>query len=210
MTTREEVLISLGKLLEQECFAPIDVIVPRYKVAPSFAFKGGANVRGQCISRHCTADDVAQVVISPFIDNLPKVAATMLHELIHVVDFEAGHGPRFRALALRLGFEKGSMRSTTPTAELAVHLESIAARVGPYPHAKVDFALGRSRELPSKRVADGPSSQEGKGRLLKVACPHCTYPARVTRVWLDRVGAPICPSCNTQMLLAPPGPKRPS
>ena len=39
----------------------------------------------------------------------------------------------------------------------------------------------------------GTSKGAGSGsRLLKVECGTCGYIARVTRVWLDEVGAPFC------------------
>jgi hypothetical protein len=67
--TREAFFLALTRLIEQECFAPIGVVVRRYKVSTSFAYKGGANVLGQCISPHATADHTAQIAISPFEDN---------------------------------------------------------------------------------------------------------------------------------------------
>lgn len=46
------------------------------------------------------------------------------------------------------------------------------------------------------RPDDAPAKQTT--RLIKVACPTCAYPARVTRVWIERLGPPSCP-CGERM-----------
>jgi len=64
-----------------------------------------------------------------------------------------------------------------------VRLTALLADTGPYPHAQLS-------------PADRPTKKDGT-RLLKVACPGCGCPVRVTRKWLD-VGNPVCP-CGEEM-----------
>jgi hypothetical protein len=52
--------------------------------------------------------------------------------------------------------------------------------------------------------ADAPGS-----RLLKVMCPSgCGYVVRVTKKWLESLGAPLCPGCEQFMELSAPRAKK--
>lgn len=42
-------------------------------------------------------------------------------------------------------------------------------------------------------------------RLLKTECASCGYNCRVTKRWIDKSGAPICPECNLTMTVAGKG-----
>jgi hypothetical protein len=94
------------------------------------------------------------------------------------------------------------MRSTTAGPALSDRLVALTTELGVYPHAAIDLDAGHRAPVKGSsigrgpRVADQPPTQIG--RLIKVACPECEYPARVTRVWLTRLGPPICP-CGTRM-----------
>ncbi|WP_354699942.1 hypothetical protein DSM112329_00199 [Paraconexibacter sp. AEG42_29] len=99
------------------------------------------------------------------------------------------------------------MTSTVVGPVLEARLRTILDELGPYPHARVELARVSERPTPATptapdpaRPADAPPDQRKKGRLLKVSCPACGYPARVTRVWLTKVGPPICP-CNSQPMV---------
>ena len=70
-----------------------------------------------------------------------------------------------------------------PGEDLMLILATIGDKLGPYPHAKMNLSKKSKGEKPGSR-------------LIKVACPKCGYVARVTRKWLDDIGAPICPSCK--------------
>ncbi|MEG7677046.1 hypothetical protein U2060_15005, partial [Listeria monocytogenes] len=86
-------------------------------------------------------------------------------------DKNAGHGPKFRALATAIGLE-GKMTATVPGEALRATLAEIIESVGPWPHA----------ELRKGEAADKPKKQGT--RMLKVQCPACDYTVRTTQTWI--------------------------
>jgi hypothetical protein len=157
-------------------------------------------VVGQCFPASMVADGIPQIKISPILEDPFVVAHVMAHELIHACRPNAGHGREFREVALSIGLS-GPMRSTQPGPALTTRLREVVAALGPYPHTAIDLDARRlitvsepGRDEP--RVSDLPRKQTA--RLLKVSCPTHGYIARVTRMWLNEMGAPFCP-CGEPM-----------
>jgi hypothetical protein len=189
---REDYLQALVNLLRQ-LFEAIGVELPRVRVSCSWAYGGGRNVVGQCFPPAMVADGIPQIKISPILEDPFVVAHVMVHELIHAYRPDAGHGRGFKDVAVAVGL-KSPMRSTKPGPELGLRLLEIVEELGPYPHTAINLDAGELADEP--RAADGRSRQ--KARLVKVTCPTHGYIARVTRVWLNSMGAPICP-CGARM-----------
>lgn len=152
---------------------------------PSQGAKAKKNRRiGECWGDERSDDQHFEVFISPLLDTHVEVAEVLVHELVHTaVGIEAGHKAPFRRLAVAMGLE-GKMTATHATKELAAKLEEMAARIGPYPHAKLSFS-------------NKPKTQGT--RMIKVQCPDpaCGYQVRTTRKWLD-LGTPTC-VCGKKM-----------
>ena len=178
--TREEWLeraVSALRPLFKRAGAPIPTKV---RVACGFPSRNARASSRQTIGECHDSDagGVPQVFISPAVAEPVQVAAILVHELIHAaIGCEHGHGPVFRKLALKLGLE-GKMTATVAGADFAADLKLLTGKLGKYPHAALNPGGGRKR----------PGS-----RLLKASCPGCGYTVRVTRKWLDDVGAPLCP-----------------
>ena len=110
---------------------------------------------------------------------------TLAHELAHsVAPKGAKHGAKFMRIARAVGLTQGKPTQIAAGAELCAELERINAELGALPHAALD-----ANALPKAE----------KTRLVKVMCATCGYVARVTRIWLDGPGAPLCPACRKQM-----------
>ena len=136
---------------------------------------------GECWSPICSADKSVEIMISPVLSDPIRVAGVLAHELIHAaVGVEVGHKGPFRKLAKKIGLE-GQMTATTEGEAFKRLIAPILEGVGPYPHAALD-ARGRS---------SGPKKQGT--RLVKASCGECGYTVRITRTWIDQVGAPHCP-----------------
>ena len=74
------------------------------------------------------------VTISPFIDDPLLVAAVLAHELIHAgLPPNEGHGPHFRRVARRVGFE-GRLTEVRPGPALRAEIAAVVRRAGAYPH----------------------------------------------------------------------------
>jgi hypothetical protein len=120
-------------------------------------------------------------MISPTIEESARVADILIHEIVHaVVGNENGHNNVFKRCATSLGLT-GKMTATIASPELKEKLNSWINQFGEYPH----------RELML-------SGKKQSTRLIKCEC-ECGYNIRITRKWLNDLGAPICPSCNIQM-----------
>ena len=188
--TREAWLESGVIELAARLFKRVGYEVPeKIKVSCSWPHKNGTAARqtrvGECWSPVASAAGNHEIMISHLIDDSLEVLSVLTHEVVHaVVGVEAGHKAAFRRCALAVGLT-GKMTATTAGDELQAELKRIIETLGEYPHARLNPELsGRKKQTT---------------RLVKVQCPDCGYAARVTRRWLDEVGAPICPCNNTPM-----------
>ena len=165
--------------------APLSVAV-----RVSCGFMGGRGATrcraiGQCWHPACSADGTAEIFVHPGLSDASDVLAVLVHELVHAaVGNAAGHGPKFRKVALALGLA-GKMTATHAGPELAAALERMIAVLGAYPHARLD---------------EGTATRGGKQttRMLKCACGRCGYTVRVARKWLE-IAAPVCPVCEVKL-----------
>jgi hypothetical protein len=156
---------------------------------------------GQCWDGSCSADGRPQIFISPSMDNEihfkysgtwdstkpdPKgdcmgVLPTLVHEVVHgVLGCAEGHNKVFGKLARAVGLE-GKLTATHAGEKLAQECADIARILGPYPHAAIN-----PQEIEKQR-------KKQTTRQLKCECSQCGYIARISKKWLDAVGAPHCP-----------------
>lgn len=189
--TREAWLVSAVDKLKP-LFAEVDKEIPTVRL--SVGWPGGRGKKnltiGECWPTVLAADEVAQVFISPVLDEAALVLATLAHELVHVVDdCKSGHKKPFAVIAKGIGLT-GKMTATVAGDELKRRLAAIAAQLGTYPHAKLT------------RVVPGPGGKTKGNRNLKVECRACGYTARTTKKWLEEVGAPLCPCNREEMEIA--------
>jgi hypothetical protein len=184
--TREQWLEKAIGLIAPKLFEPNGLKVPRVRVSVGFTgARQEMKTLGACWSPKASSDGVAQIFITPRLDDSLEVLAVLVHELIHAaIGNDKGHGPAFRKAALSIGLE-GKMTATIAGPALIEHLNAFVKRLGPIPHA----ALNANK---SGRKKQGT-------RLIKVFCPDTEYTARTTRSWLDAFGAPICPCCERKM-----------
>lgn len=182
MKTREEWLNAVAELMGP-WFINLDKPLPAYRLTIGFPSTGSRGKRiGECWSASCSADGTHEILIRPDIDDPMEVAAILAHELIHAaVGLECGHKRPFAKVAKAIGLE-GKMTATVAGEAFKRDAAPILAKVGPLPHARL--TSGQS---------SGPKKQ--KGRLLKAECCHddCGYTVRVTRKWVEEIGAPHCP-----------------
>lgn len=166
--------------------------VPEIAVSVGWPSSGGLAKKrktiGQCWYGSMTADNKAQLFISPLLDEVATadgVLATLVHEVVHVIAGpDAKHGPKFVKVMKQLGLT-GKPTATVADEDLIVRLGQIAIDLGPFPHSKI---------VPTPK---DPKAQTT--RMKKCECETCGYVARTVKKWLDEVGAPICP-CNKQQM----------
>ena len=147
------------------------------------ALSGKAKRIGEAWSHRCSADGSHETFLSPVLADPIDVGAVLVHELVHhAVGVEQGHKGPFKRCALAVGLA-GPMRATTAGPELASRLHALAETIGPYPHGALVAGDGRKKQ---------------GTRMLKVLCTDCGCIVRMTRQWLDDVGAPTC-ACGGTM-----------
>ena len=161
--------------------------------------KNGRRAIGMCWSRGCSDANINEIAISPCLsgetDSL-QVLATLVHELVHAVDdCKNGHGPVFKRIALAVGLE-GKMTATHASTGLNAHLQKFIDAEGFFPHATLDVVKGHKKQ---------------STRMIKASCVNdfCEfdergnlYTVRLSRSWLEKGGAPICPICQGEMEIA--------
>jgi hypothetical protein len=190
--TREEWLENAVVALKP-LFDEIDVELPKVRVSVGWPSQGGlkskGRVIGQCWKTTVATDGVAQMFLSPMLDEPLLLLATLVHELIHAVDdCESGHRGAFAKMARGIGLE-GKMTATVAGKELEEKLVGIfMEQLGPFPHAAINF-----EELEKERAKTKQST-----RMIKLECPADGYIVRTTAKWLDSLGAPQCP-CGEEM-----------
>ncbi|QWY81874.1 SprT-like protease [Microbacterium phage Honk] len=210
--TREEWLVAAVAALTP-LFEAVGQTVPAVRV--SVGWPGGRGDKsatiGQCWASRASDDKVAQIFISPVLDDAPRVLDVLAHELVHAVDdCENGHKGRFATIAKGIGLT-GKMTATVAGEELKATLTDIADELGAYPHAALAKGFTIRAGIPGAPKG-GPEGEPGDGgpilgepkqstRMLKTSCAEGSgYIARLTRKWLDEYGAPICPCHNLVMV----------
>jgi hypothetical protein len=146
------------------------------------AASGKSRTLGQCFATEASAGEINEIFVSPCISDGKAAAAILCHELCHAADnCEHGHKAEFKRIALAIGLI-GKMTATQAGPELTQRLNVFFADLGPYPHATLDFELGRKKQ---------------STRMLKLTCHNCGYTVRTTAKWLEQ-GVPTCP-CGEDM-----------
>lgn len=171
-----------GKLapLFKEHGAPLP---KRIRIAVSFPSTGAKGKRiGECWDKTASRDGTFEIMIRPDVDDAAEEAAILAHELCHAaVGIPAGHGPKFRKLALAIGLE-GKMKSTVAGEAFKAFVAPILKAAGPLPHARLDLA----------GLTTKPKKQST--RMIKCECLTCNYVVRTAKKWIMDAGAPICPT----------------
>ena len=187
MTTREQWLGSLVDAL-RPTFAGLGSPLPdRVRVSCGWPSKSALSSKarriGEAWSARCSEDGAHETFLSPALADPVEVGAVLVHELVHhAVGVEHGHRAPFARLAKAVGL-LGPMRATSAGPELRERLHALAESIGPYPHGALVAGNGRKKQAT---------------RMLKVACAECGCLVRMTRQWLDTVGAPTC-ACGGAM-----------
>jgi hypothetical protein len=178
---REEWL-NIYKAGLNDLFAEQGAKIPeRIRLSCGFPSRRIRTVTGQYWPDCTSTDRTHEIFISPFLDDSLEVADTLVHEIVHACVMTPGHRGAFKRLALAVGLT-GKMASSVAGEKLKARLNTLIKEIGPYPHAKLI------------------NNKKPKGsRLLKLMCPLCEYPVRVTRRWLTEKGAPLCP-CGLEMV----------
>ena len=151
---------------------------------------------GECWPPAISRDGFPHVFISPVLDDAVRVLGVLVHEHIHAaIGTEHGHKAPFKEAMGKLGLV-GKPTATEESDELIQRLNALVEQeLGPYPHPNFDADMLR-KEMDKKKQGT---------RLLKASCDLVEgdesdpYVVRVTRVHLDKHGAPYCP-CHTRRM----------
>ncbi len=181
MDTREAWLLKAIKILAEEKFYPMGHKFNSLRI--SVGFPSRKKAIGQWWEPKSTKDNHSSIFIHPGKGEPVEILEILVHELVHdAVGAKAGHGPKFKKLALGLGLE-GPMRSTSAGKELTKYLKDVAHRLGKFPHS----ALKQNASPVKKQTT----------RMLKMACLDCGYICRAATTTIIDHGPVLCP-CNSE------------
>jgi hypothetical protein len=147
-------------------------------------------VAGECWHAGASDDSHHEIIIRADFADPAEVLGILAHELVHAaLPPDAKHGKQFREAALKIGLE-GQMRHAMPGPVLRERLNELAATLGPFPHARLNFDRVT---LAGVVAADKPKKQGT--RMLKAECfgAGCGYTVRVAARWIKDCGPPHCP-----------------
>lgn len=172
-----------------------DYKVPKVRVSCGWPNRGGTSqtkrVIGQCWAQEASSDGVNEIFISPYLEDVNTVLATLVHEVVHaVVGLAEKHNKVFGKCARAMGLD-GKLTATCAGEELLEIQKGWAKVLGKYPHAKLDLTMS-----PIKKQST---------RMIKCECGTCGYVVRTSKKWLDEVGAPHCPKHGEMNYDAPEG-----
>lgn len=186
LSTREQWLARLAVGMSPK-FKSVGAPLPE-KLRVTLSLMPKRKAIGVCFDPSNSADGTTEVMVRIDRFDPVDVAAILAHELVHAaVGCAEGHGRAFKRVALAIGLE-GKMRATIAGPGFA-WIEPLLLAVGAFPHAPLNF----------NGLKSGPKTQ--KGRMLKAKCEECGYVVRVTRLWLEKIGPPLCP-CNEEPMSA--------
>ncbi len=176
-STREEWLQAAIEMIRPTFLSKGYRIPDDCQVSCGFASTGlRSHHIGQCWSRKSSSDGRNQIFISPALHDPLEVMDTLVHELVHAVDdCQHKHGREFKKIAMKVGLE-GPMRSASAGKELKQHLAELAAKIGPYPHGRL--------EVYHRKVTNSPRP--------RAKCPACGFTVPMLKRFLV-YGPPICP-----------------
>jgi hypothetical protein len=182
-TMREAWLVAMIEALRPHFEANGGTVPANVRIAcgwPSARALSGSNgsrTIGQCWHAAASKDGTVEIFVSPYLDEPMRIAGVVAHELCHAILGEGvGHKGPFKKLAKAIGLE-GKMTATTEGPIFIAAVQPLLDLLGPYPHASLD----------------GSNRKKQTTRLLKASCTECGYTVRVTKRWVDDVGAPYCP-----------------
>lgn len=193
-------------------FTELGFPLPKFRVSIGFTSvgaNGGAN--GQCWSDSCTEDKHFTIFISPAEGTSLAIAAILNHELIHAaVGLKEGHKGKFVSMMKSTGMKRPFTCSIAGD-DFAAWVKPFIDQLGEIPHSQLMVrgtdklklfkkdgggmeAIGDGGEAEGGPVNNLPKKQTT--RMLKCTCRDeaCGYTARITRKWIDELGAPICPA----------------
>ena len=181
--TREAWLLRAVDLLRPIFAAKGHHIPKACMVSCGFASTGTRSHHiGQCWSTKSSDNGTNQIFISPTLVEPFDVLDTLVHELVHAVDYCAHkHGKEFKKIAVSLGMV-GHMRSAGAGPELKVVLTELASRLGSYPHGRLLVS--------HKKVVHKPRP--------RARCKTCGFEVPMFRKFLS-YGPPLCPKDKIEM-----------
>jgi hypothetical protein len=186
----------------EDCKLPLPEKI-RYAIA--FTSTGRKSKRvGETWSATSSGDGSFEIFIRADLSDPLEILGVLVKELVHTaLPTGAGHGKQFKDAATRIGLE-GPMRNAKPGILLTPKLESIAASLGPLPHASLHIV--DQSPLTAVAVAlNRPKKQ--RARMLKAHCTvdDCTFLVRVAAQPVKDIGPPHCPRHGAMIVDLPHG-----
>lgn len=181
--TREEWLTQAVDLYRPYFEAEGHTIPDEIKISVGWSKGAKKGTLGTCWASTSSEDKKSShIFITPEVRDEFTVLAILAHELVHAVDdCSSQHKGAFIRIAKSIGLLP-KWTATTAGPDLIVQIDKMGELLPLYPHVKL---------VPGTKIAKQTT------RMIKVQCYEDEYTVRMTRKWLDEMGAPVCPCGRT-------------
>jgi predicted SprT family Zn-dependent metalloprotease len=183
---REQWLTAAVKALRSRVVPNSFNLPERIKISCGWPGSGSIKTRiGVCWPAECSTAGNVEIFISPILADPVRILDVLTHELGHATGIHE-HGKDFKAYMKAVGLE-GKATSSHAGEDLLERLNTIAEKLGPYPHDTIN---------PSDPL------KKQSTRMLLISC-ECGLKVRTVRKWVDAVqqaGKPFtCWLCGKAM-----------
>lgn len=203
-------------------FAAVGASLPPVRVSCGWTGSGiEAWTLGVCYDAEASAHKVAEIYLSPTIDDGATVLGVLMHELCHAkLGAAAEHDATYADLAAKVGLTASAgepdhkqgprwPEDAVPGAAMAERLAAICEKADRYPHGKVtpppptppivvqqgegpgDGPGMPTPPPPPPPPAPAPAPGKAGAPLMRAQCPSCGYVIRVTMKFAS-MGLPFC------------------
>lgn len=174
---------------------------------PSTKARSKTQAIGEHWSPAASSDGSHEISVSPVIDDVYVVFATLMHELCHAATDGDGHQGRF-PLVIRKVWLEGKPTSTYGGEAFKTNFKDLIESLGTYPHASLNVSRVTKTQTTRmlKAICEQTINYEGEiepsGYAYEGKIKPCGYTVRLTSKWAD-VGLPYCPRCKITLTLKP-------
>jgi predicted SprT family Zn-dependent metalloprotease len=189
--TREEWLNAFTEMARPVFEATGNPLPLNLRISVGFS-SGGSRSRsvGECWTSEASGDGHYEIFLAPTNEGDARIADILTHELCHAAIFDAGHGPRFKALATAIGLTGKSMKATVAGPNWHHWAAPILKQIGSMPYAPITASMRTTKK-------------KKRSPLVGITCEVCERQVWATRKNFTDLQAVSCIDADCDGIMHP-------